>query len=89
MNPTTLLVVLIFAAILFSLGSALVHMVRGRGDSSKRTARMLTIRISLSIALFVLLFVLYGMGLIRPHGLNAATLPDAPAAAPMKGAADR
>jgi hypothetical protein len=35
-------------------------------------ARALTIRISLSLGLFVLLFILWYMGLIAPHGLQAA-----------------
>ena len=68
MNIATIIIVLIFLGILASLGSALVHLVRGRGRSD-RTARALTIRIGLSIGLFVLLFLLWFAGLIRPHGI--------------------
>ena len=68
MNLATIVIVLIFIGILVSLGSALVHLVRGRGRSEK-TAKALTIRIGMSFALFVLLFVLWWAGLIRPHGI--------------------
>ena len=68
MNFTTIIIILIFIGILASLGSALVSLVRGRGRS-EQTARALTVRIGLSLGLFVLLFLLYFAGLIRPHGL--------------------
>ena len=68
MNIATIIIVLIFLGILASLGSALIHLVRGRGRSD-RTARALTVRIGLSIGLFVLLFLLWFAGLIRPHGI--------------------
>ena len=54
-------------AIVLSLGSALVHLVRGKGDS-KKMARALTIRVGLSILLFVLLLVAWWLGWIQPHG---------------------
>ncbi len=68
MNFATIVIVLIFIGILASLGSALVHLVRGRGRS-ERTAKALTVRIGMSIGLFVLLFLLWWAGLIRPHGM--------------------
>ena len=68
MNFATIIIVLIFIGILASLGSALIHLVRGRGHSD-RTAKALTIRIGLSLGLFVLLFLLYWAGVIRPHGI--------------------
>ena len=68
MNFATIIIVLIFIGILASLGSALVHLVRGRGRS-ERTAKALTVRIGMSFALFLLLFVLWWAGLIRPHGI--------------------
>ena len=68
MNFATIIIVLIFAGILVSLGSALVHLVRGRGRS-EQTAKALTVRIGMSFALFALLFLLWWAGLIRPHGL--------------------
>ena len=68
MNFATVIIVLIFIGILASLGSALVHLVRGR-ESSDRTAKALTVRIGMSVGLFVLLFLLWWAGLIRPHGM--------------------
>ena len=53
-------------AIVLSLGSALVHLVRGKGDS-KKMARALTIRVGLSILLFVLLLLAWSLGWIQPH----------------------
>lgn len=55
-------------AIVLSLGSALVHLVRNQGESSQKMARALTIRIGLSILLFVLLLVAWQLGWIQPHG---------------------
>ena len=68
MDFATIVIVLIFLGILASLGSALVHLVRGRGQSD-RTAKALTFRIGLSFGLFALLFLLYWAGLIQPHGI--------------------
>lgn len=64
-----ILVVVIFIAILASLGSALVFMVRDRGKSN-RTAKALTLRIGVSVCLFALLFILWWLGLITPHGIQ-------------------
>ena len=61
------IVVLLLLAILASLGSGLFYLVKDDGDN-KRMVRALTIRISLSVALFVLLFVAWGLGLIQPRG---------------------
>ena len=51
-----ILIVGMLAAILASLGMALYHLSTGRGDSNK-LLRALTLRISLSVALFVLLMI--------------------------------
>jgi hypothetical protein len=63
---TRLLIVAGLLAIVLSLGSALVHLVRGKGDSQKM-GRALTIRVGLSILLFVLLLVAWWLGWIQPH----------------------
>lgn len=63
-----LLVLVVLLAILVSLGSALFHLSRKAGDPRKM-ARDLTIRIALSVALFVLLMLAWRFGLISPHGL--------------------
>lgn len=66
-----IVVAVVFGAILLSLGSALVALVRTPGDKDRhRLAKALTIRVALSVALFILLFVLFALGIIRPHGLS-------------------
>lgn len=65
-----LLVALVFVAILFALGSALLHLLKpGRGDQ-KAMAKSLTWRIGLSIALFLFLLAAYQFGWIAPHELQ-------------------
>jgi hypothetical protein len=59
----------LLAAILASLGTALYHLSTGHGDS-KKMLRALTLRISLSIALFVLLMIAWRAGFITPRGLQ-------------------
>jgi hypothetical protein len=61
-------IVLTLFAILLSLGSAMVFLVKDKGQSD-RTVKALSIRIGLSIALFVLLMLAIATGLITPHGL--------------------
>jgi hypothetical protein len=68
MDVIKILIIVTLFAIVFSLGSALFHLSRGKGDSRKM-ARMLTIRIGLSVALFILLMLAWYNGLITPHGL--------------------
>ena len=63
-----LIIVLALVAILYSLGSALFFMVRSRGQDD-RTVRSLTIRVALSVGLFVLLLVAAALGWIKPHGV--------------------
>ena len=66
-----LLVAVLFCGIVVSLGSALVMMMKGRTETDRhRMARALTLRVGLSVGLFVLLFILFALGVIRPHGLQ-------------------
>lgn len=65
------IVVVLLLAILASLASGLVFLIRDKGES-ERTVRSLTIRIGLSIALFVLLIIGFATGLIQPHGITPA-----------------
>ncbi len=69
MEPIKLLVVLVLAAIVVSLGVALYQLVSGRGNSGNML-RSLTVRIGLSVALFVLLMIAWRLGLISPHGVS-------------------
>ena len=69
MDLAKILVIAILAGILYSLGSALFHLSRAQGDP-KKMLRALTVRVALSVGLFVLLFVFWKMGLVKPHGLQ-------------------
>ena len=73
-----IVVVLLLVIILMSLASGLIFLIRDKGKSD-RTVKSLTLRIVLSIALFVLLFIGFAAGLIKPHGINptapSGTLP--------------
>ncbi len=60
------IIIILFLFIFFSLGSALYFLVRDQGQSD-RIIKALTWRISLSILLFVLLFVAFAFGWITPH----------------------
>jgi hypothetical protein len=62
-------VIAILVLIVGSLGSALWFLVRDKGNST-RTVKALTVRISLSIGLFLLLMAGYYFGLIPKTGLH-------------------
>ncbi|HVS27442.1 MAG TPA: twin transmembrane helix small protein [Burkholderiales bacterium] len=63
-----IIVLLFIIVILFSLGSALYYLVKDKGQS-ERVVRALTVRITFSIALFLLLMLGFYFGLISPQGL--------------------
>lgn len=64
--------IVIFIAIIASLGSALFHLVKsGDEEQSRKTAKALTYRIGLSLVLFILLFVAFATGLFQPTGIGA------------------
>lgn len=62
-------IVLAMIAILFALGSSLFYLVKDEGKG-KRTVLGLTLRIGLSLGLFILLFIAFAMGWIQPHELG-------------------
>ena len=63
------IVVIVFLVLIVgSLGSALYYLVRDKG-ASDRTVKALTVRISLSIVLFLLLLAGFYFGLIPQQGL--------------------
>ncbi len=64
-----LLIVLTLAGIVASLGTGLFHLVRDEGQT-KRMVNALTVRIALSVLLFVLLFAAWRAGMIQPHGVG-------------------
>jgi Protein of unknown function (DUF2909) len=61
-----IVIVIAFIGILVALGSALVFLVRDRG-STNRTVNALTVRITLSVALFLFILFSYWMGWIEPR----------------------
>jgi hypothetical protein len=70
-----MLIIAALVAIVASLGSALFHLTRGKGGDSAKMSRALTIRIGLSLALFVLLMIAWWAGLIAPHEVAPVTSP--------------
>ena len=63
-----IIIVLFLLLIVGSLFSGLFYLVKDKG-TSERTVRALTVRISLSVLLFILLMVGYATGLLQPHGI--------------------
>ena len=79
MDISRLLIIAVLVAIVFSLGSALFHLARSKppagediektnAEHSRKMARALTVRIGLSLALFLLLMLAWYAGLIKPTG---------------------
>jgi len=60
-----IVVILLLVMIVVSLGSALTFLLRDRGKGSDRTVKALTLRVGLSIGLFLLLMIGYATGLIH------------------------
>lgn len=64
------LVILCLVAIVVSMASALLYLFRGGEGGSSKMLRALTIRVSLSVGLFVILMVSYKLGWIGAQGLR-------------------
>ena len=62
-------VIVVLVAIVASLGVALYHLATDRGESRK-LVQSLTVRIALSVVLFLLLMLAWRLGLIHPHGFT-------------------
>ena len=69
MEPIKILIIIVLFAIVGSLGSALFHLSRGgrTEEDSKKMARMLTIRVGLSLVLFILLMAAWYAGILKPN----------------------
>jgi len=61
------IVVVFLLAILYSLGSSFVFMVRDKGAGERMLKRLMW-RIGLSLLLFVLLYLMFLAGWIQPSG---------------------
>ncbi|MBS3964723.1 MAG: DUF2909 domain-containing protein [Methylomonas sp.] len=75
--------VILFVVIIASLGLALFHLVKHKDQDQEiysTTVRALTLRIALSLVLFLLLFAALSLGLFQPQGIGArfATPPAQP-----------
>jgi hypothetical protein len=55
--------------IVVSLGSGMYHLMNDKGDS-KKMVRALTVRVGLSVGLFILLLIAWSQGMIEPHGFG-------------------
>jgi cytochrome bd-type quinol oxidase subunit 2 len=64
-----ILIIACLVAIVLSLGSALFYFMNDKGES-KKMARALTIRVGLSVLLFILLLIAWWQGLIEPHAVG-------------------
>jgi hypothetical protein len=62
-------VAIIFLGILASLGSALFYLMKDKGGTN-RTVNALTIRIGLSVVLFLLLLLAHHLGWINSTGFR-------------------
>lgn len=65
---TKLFIIFVMILIAGSLFSGLIFLIRDTGNS-KRAIKALTLRIGISLLLFIFLFIAYQLGLIKPHGL--------------------
>ncbi len=65
---TKIIVVLFLFAIIGSLFSGLFFLMKDKG-ASERTVKALTLRVSLSVLLFILLIIGFATGLLQPHGV--------------------
>ncbi|MBS0312963.1 MAG: twin transmembrane helix small protein [Burkholderiales bacterium] len=63
------LVIVCLFAIVASMASALVFLFRDRGTPSRRMVRALTLRVALSVGLFIFLMLSYRLGWIGPNGI--------------------
>jgi phosphotransferase system glucose/maltose/N-acetylglucosamine-specific IIC component len=61
-----IIILLALAGILLSLGSALVYLIRDRGTTN-RTVNALTVRVGISVALFLFILFSYWVGWIQPR----------------------
>lgn len=62
------IIAVLLALIVLSLGASMFSMIRDRGNTN-RTVKLLTVRIVLSILTFIFIFISFYMGWIQPHGI--------------------
>ena len=80
------IIIIAFVLIIISLGSALFHLVKHKGQQqSGKTVKALTVRITLSLILFIFIFIAFATGIFKPHGLGVnMNMPKATQPGPVK-----
>jgi len=63
-----IIIIILLLLVIASLAAGMFSLIKD-GNKSNRTVKFLTIRVALSVSLFVLLIVSFFMGWIQPHGL--------------------
>jgi succinate dehydrogenase/fumarate reductase cytochrome b subunit len=63
------IIIVCLVGIVASLSTGLFHLVSDKGKS-KQMVRALTVRIVLSVALFLFLLLAWWQGWIQPHGVS-------------------
>jgi len=66
---TTIVILILLAAIIFNLGAGLYFMMTDKGQTD-RTVKALTRRIGLSVLLIILVIIGILTGIIKPHGIG-------------------
>ena len=66
---TKVIIVMFLLGIIGSLFSGLFFLMKDKG-TSERTVRALTVRVSLSVLLFILLMIGFATGVLQPHGIH-------------------
>jgi Protein of unknown function (DUF2909) len=70
--PVKLIAVIVFLAIVFSLGLALYQLMRSKdGEQSAQVFKALRLRIGLSLLLFLSLLLALSQGWVQPSGIGA------------------
>ncbi len=67
------IVIMLLILIVANLGSALLYIFADDGENSDRAVRAFTLRVALSIALFVVILLGHFLGWISMHPLNQLT----------------
>lgn len=62
------IILILLILVLLSLGAGMFTLIKDR-NKTDRTVKFLTLRIALSLSLFILLVVSFFMGWIQPHGI--------------------
>jgi hypothetical protein len=65
---TKIVIIAVMVLIAAALGSGLYFLVHDT-TNSKRTVKALTVRIAVSLILFIFLFIAFKLGFIQPHNL--------------------